>query len=196
MRPTRTSPSSPENTPAAPLLLHCCCGPCATACIERLRQEDRPCALYFSNSNLNSEEEFGRRLGALRAVAAHFGISEVVVDPYRHDLWLEFVSQVPGYATLPERGARCAKCFQWSLARTAAMAQARGEQFATSLTVSPHKDSRLLLGIGGVFGHFAPYDFKKKNGFLRSTILSRELGIYRQNYCGCEFSLQQAQHQS
>jgi len=74
------------------------------------------------------------------------------------------------------------------------MANARGEKFSTSLTVSPHKDSKVLLAIGATHDNFAPYDFKKKNGFLRSTIIARELNIYRQNYCGCEFSKASMKH--
>ncbi len=193
MPSTRTSPSIPEaesGAAAPPLLLHCCCGPCATACLERLAAQGRRCALFFSNSNLDSQEEFRRRLEALETVAAHFGIQEVLVDPYRNDLWTRFVGQqCPAYATQPEGGERCRQCFRWSLSRTAAAAAARrGWQFATSLTVSPHKNSRLLLSLGSAFPHFQPYDFKKKDGFLRSTILSRQLNLYRQNYCGCSFS--------
>ena len=200
MQPTRISQSRLDTEAAVqsqePLMLHCCCGPCATACLERLAAEKRHCALFFSNSNLDSEEEFERRLDALKTVAEHFGIGEVIVDPYRHDLWLEHVSQVPNYQTLPERGARCAKCFQWSLGRTAALAAKREMPFATTLTVSPHKPSKLLFEIGQSLGNFAPYDFKKQNGFLRSTLISKELRIYRQNYCGCEFSKANRQNTS
>ncbi len=197
MRNIRTSLSGPESRGAAnsPLLLHCCCGPCATACIERLNSEGRRCVLFFSNSNLDSQEEFSRRLEALEAVGSHFSVEEIVVDPYRHDQWLEHVSQVPGYETLLERGARCARCFEWSLRRSALLASERGLEFSTSLTVSPHKNSPLILSIGGGFNGFAPYDFKKHDGFLRSTVISKELGIYRQNYCGCEFSRSRAQNQ-
>ena len=192
MQPTRISQSRPDTEAAVqsqePLMLHCCCGPCATACLERLADEKRQCALFFSNSNLDSEEEFEKRLDALRTVAGHFGVTEVIVDPYRHDMWLEHISQVPYYDKLPEKGVRCAKCFQWSLGRTAVIAAQRGIPFATTLTVSRHKPSKLLFSIGQSLGNFAPYDFKKQNGFLRSTLISKELGIYRQNYCGCEFS--------
>ena len=170
------------------ILLHCCCGPCATACIERLLAEGRACRLYFSNSNLDTEDEFLRRLENLRKVAGFFGMGEVLVDPYRPDEWREHVSQVAGYESLPEGAERCAKCFEWSLGRTAQMAAALGMAFTTTLTVSPHKNSRKLLEIGGNHPHFEPYDFKKKDGFLRSIQLARQLGLYRQSYCGCRFS--------
>ena len=175
--------------PALPaLLLHCCCGPCATACVERLLSEGRSCRLFFSNSNLDTQKEFDLRLENLRKVASHYDLGEVQVDGYDHQGWLTHVSQVPGYAQCREGGERCAKCFAWSLARAARAAEAQGMAFATSLTVSPHKNSRLLLNIGGTYSHFEPYDFKKKDGFLRSSQLARQLGLYRQNYCGCEFS--------
>ncbi len=175
--------------PEGTLLLHCCCGPCATACMERLAEENVPCVPFFSNSNLDSREEFEKRLAALRTAAQHFRMPAPLVDPYRHDHWLRFVARLePAYATAPERGRRCQACFQWSLARTAAMAAQLHCTFATSLTVSPHKNSKLLFALGGKYSHFTPWDFKKKDGFLRSTILSKELGLYRQNYCGCEFS--------
>ena len=152
-------------------------------------EEGRRVALFFSNSNLDSQEEFQRRLEALRQVAGHFGLGEVLVDPYRPDLWTRFVSRLcPDYASQPERGERCRQCFRWSLSRTAAAAARRGWAFATTLTVSPHKNSRLLLSLGSAFPHFQPHDFKKKDGFLRSTILSRQLGLYRQTYCGCPYS--------
>ncbi|MBR6470462.1 MAG: epoxyqueuosine reductase QueH [Victivallales bacterium] len=175
-------------SPARPLLLHCCCGPCSTACVERLLAEGRACRLYFSNSNLDSEGEFNLRLENLRKVAVHYGLGEVQIDAYDHRGWLSQVSQVPGYAQCREGGARCAKCFAWSLSRAAQAAAAQGMNFATSLTVSPHKNSRMLLSIGAEHSHFEPYDFKKSDGFLRSLRLSRQLGLYRQSYCGCEFS--------
>lgn len=157
--------------------------------MERLAEAGVPCIPFFSNSNLDSSEEFEKRLTALRTAAQHFRMPAPLVDPYRHANWLRFVARLePGYATAPERGRRCQACFQWSLARTAAMAARLRCAFATSLTVSPHKNSKLLLTLGGKYPHFSPWDFKKQDGFLRSIILSKELGLYRQNYCGCEFS--------
>lgn len=175
----------PDNPP---ILLHCCCGPCASACIERLLAEGRTCQLVFSNSNLDTEAEFDLRLENLRKVAGHFGLGEVLVDPYDHRKWLDWVSQTPDFAQCPEGGERCAKCFEWSLGRAASFAADYGMTFTTSLSVSPHKNSQKLMEIGGKSPFFEPYNFKKKNGFLRSIQLSQQLGLYRQKYCGCEFS--------
>jgi len=90
----------------------------------------------------------------------------------------------------PEKGARCAKCFEYNLRHTAEIADRYGyDAFCTTLTLSPHKVSRIIFEIGGQFPKFKPIDFKKKDGFLRSIQLSKEYGLYRQNYCGCEFSI-------
>ena len=175
-------------TALPPILLHCCCGPCATACVERLLAEGRQCRLCFSNSNLDTEEEFNRRLENLQRVAEHFRLGDVLVDPYDHAHWLEWVAKTPDFQQCPEGGNRCARCFEWALGRAEHFAAEQGCNFATSLTVSPHKNSARILQIGGRSTRFEPYDFKKRDGFLRSLQLSRQLGLYRQNYCGCEFS--------
>ena len=174
--------------PAPALLLHVCCAPCASACIERLLAEDRQVTLYFSNSNIVSEAEFEKRLVCVRQLAEHHGL-ELIVDPYDHASWTAQISEVPDYAALPEGGARCGRCFAWSLGRAAAEAERRGMNFCTSLTVSPHKNSRLIFEIGTRWRHFECYDFKKRDGFKRSLELSRQFGFYRQNFCGCEFSV-------
>ena len=159
-------------------------------------------ALFFSNCNIDTHEEFVRRLAAARALGAADGV-EVVADDYDHADWLERVAK--GFEDAPEKGARCARCFRYSLARAAAYAAAHGfDAFTTSLTVSPHKVSRTIFEAGedaawtaGVKAcgggaaaapQFLPVDFKKKNGFLCSTRRAAELGLYRQSYCGCEFS--------
>lgn len=184
MPPTRKSPSVPDG----PILLHCCCGPCASACVERLLLENRPCRLYFSNSNIATREEFDLRLAQLEKVAAHFGLEAPLVDDYRHDLWRAHVAALPGYETAPERGPRCALCFGYSLGHAAQAAARLGLPFATSLTVSPHKPADLIAQVGAQFPNYEHWDFKKRDGFLRSIRLSQQLGLYRQAYCGCEFS--------
>jgi len=186
--PSNAVPSSPPVSSSSPLLLHCCCGPCATACVERLVKEGRPCRLFFSNSNIATRDEFELRLEQLRKVARHFDVGEVIVDDYRHDRWLEHLSALPGYANCHERGPRCRLCFDFSLGRAASAASDLGMPFATSLTVSPHKSSALLFQVGSPFDNYEHWDFKKKDGFLRSLQLSRQLELYRQSFCGCEFS--------
>ena len=175
----------------APLLLHCCCGPCASACVERLLEEKREVILFYSNSNILSGEEFGKRLECVRFLAERFSLP-LIVDPYDHAAWLRHVGLLPGYENEKERGARCALCFEYSLGRAAGYAEEKGFAFATSLTVSPHKNSRLIFSIGEKYPHFECWDFKKKDGFKRSILLSKEYGFYRQAFCGCEFSFRPA----
>ncbi len=166
------------------LLLHTCCGPCASGCLWRLEQEGCPFVLFFSNSNLCDEAEYERRLAAAKTVAEHYG-AELIADPYNHTAWLEAVR---GLEAEPERGARCRKCFAFSLSRTAETAQRLGMKFATTLTVSPHKNSSVIFEIGREWENFIPWDFKKRDGFKKSTENSKAWGLYRQNFCGCEFS--------
>jgi len=149
--------------------------------------------LFFSNCNIDTREEFERRLAEARKLAAADGVA-IVADDYDHADWLEKVAK--GFESEPEKGARCARCFRYSLARAAAYAAAHGfDAFTTSLTVSPHKVSPMVFAAGaaaaGAALKFLEVDFKKKNGFLRSLRRTEELGLYRQSYCGCEFSRRQ-----
>ena len=175
----------PENT-TEKLLLHLCCAPCACGCLDRIAQ--RTVTLFFSNSNIASQEEFDKRLENVRIFAEHFSFP-LIVDPYDHGAWKNAVSAVPDYETAPERGPRCAVCFAFNLGRTAEAAEKLGMNFTTTLTVSPHKDSRLIFSIGGKYPRFEAIDFKKNDGFLKSLRISKELGLYRQNFCGCEYSI-------
>lgn len=179
--------SSPCPNVEKKLLLHCCCGPCASACIERLLEEKRSPVLFFSNSNIISREEFDKRLACVKFLAEKYSL-DLIIDPYDHTAWLEHIRQLENYEKEPERGRRCSLCFEFSLKRTAIYAQKNGFSFATSLTVSPHKNSRLIFSIGEKYPHFECWDFKKKDGFIRSIQLSKEYGFYRQDFCGCEFS--------
>lgn len=159
-------------------------------------------ALFFSNCNIDTSDEFARRLAAARTLGAADGVA-VIADAYDHADWLERVAR--GFEREPEKGARCARCFHYSLARTAAYAAAHGyEAFTTSLTVSPHKVSPVVFAAGeeaawtvsarpcggsaSAGPRFLALDFKKRDGFLRSLCRTAELGLYRQAYCGCEFS--------
>ncbi|MDD5698217.1 MAG: epoxyqueuosine reductase QueH [Victivallaceae bacterium] len=170
------------------ILLHVCCAPCGSACVERLLAEGREVILYFSNSNIDCKAEFDRRLSHVERLAGIFEVG-LEIDPYRHDLWLEAVR---GLESEPEKGRRCLKCFTWNLERAARRAAADGiAGFTTALTVSPQKNSRLIFETGRCRPGFEARDFKKRDGFRRSVELSAEFGFYRQNYCGCEFSLRQ-----
>ena len=168
------------------LLLHICCAPCVCGCLDKL--EGREVILFFSNSNLSSRDEFEKRLENVRIFAEQFGFP-LIVDPYNHNAWIEAVSAVPDFELSPERGPRCTACFRYNLSRTAQKAEELDMNFATTLTVSPHKNSKLIFSIGSESERFEPIDFKKNDGFLKSLWLSKELNLYRQNFCGCEFSL-------
>ena len=153
--------------------------------------------MFFSNSNIDTREEFDRRLAAARKLGEADGI-DVIADTYDHADWLEKVAA--GFEGCPERGERCARCFRYSLSRAEAYAAAHGyDAFTTSLTVSAHKLSPMVFAAGRAVQTkpprapqsapaFLERDFKKKDGFLRSIKRSAELGLYRQSYCGCEFS--------
>lgn len=166
------------------LLLHVCCAPCATAPVERVKQ-DHDVTLFFSNSNIRPPSEYDKRLLETRKLARLTDL-RLVADAYRHDAWQEAVR---GCEEEPEGGERCRRCFRFSLARAARYAEAHDfDAFSTTLTVSPHKSSRLLIEIGSGLPLFLPLDFKKQDGFKQSLELSRKYGLYRQDYCGCEFS--------
>jgi predicted adenine nucleotide alpha hydrolase (AANH) superfamily ATPase len=168
------------------LLLHCCCGPCSTSSIERLRELGFEPVLFFGNSNIFPEAEAETRFRALKQVADHFSL-DVVRREYHHESWLE---EIAGHEEDPERGPRCAICFAYNLREAAEEARRlKISYFTTTLTVSPHKSAPTLFSIGEELAGFVAVDFKKKDGFKRSIELSKELDLYRQDYCGCEFSL-------
>ena len=168
------------------VVLHSCCGPCASACVPRLRERGDAVTMFFSNSNIDSREEYERRLAAARKLAAAEGV-ELVADAYDHETWLREVAA--GFEDAPEKGVRCERCYRYNLARTAAYAAANGfDGFTTSLTVSPHKPSAKVFAAAGGDPRFLREDFKKHEGFKISVRRAAELGLYRQAYCGCEFS--------
>ena len=169
------------------VLLHVCCGPCASHAVEELRRLGYTVTLCFSNANLSPTDEYERRLEAARQLAAHTQ-APLIEDSPDHDAWL---AAVRGLECEPEGGARCSRCFRYSLARVQALAvEQRFDTFATSLTISPHKRSETIFAIGRELdpARFLAVDFKKRDGFRRSTQLAKECGLYRQDDCGCEFS--------
>lgn len=176
--------------PASRLLLHVCCAPCSTTAIERLR--DRYAVTgFFSNSNIAPEPEYWRRLREAQRLAAAMQIP-CVLDTYDHAAWLACIE---GYEDAAEGGARCKCCFAFNLSRTAAYARREGfALYTTTLSISPHKSSVTLFRVGRELGPFLDVDFKKQDGFRRSLALSRQYNLYRQDYCGCEFSLAARRH--
>lgn len=179
------------------MLLHSCCGPCSTAVIERLA--DRyDVTVYFYNPNITDSGEYRRRLEAQLQVIEKFNAGRdpeeavrFVQGPYDPE---RFFEAVKGLESEPENGARCDVCFRLRMEKTAEEAEKRHfDEFATTLSVSPHKNTDRINAVGydlekNVAPVFLDESFKKKDGFRRSVELSKEYGIYRQNYCGCVFS--------
>lgn len=184
-----------ESTGEKPvLLLQCCCAPCSSAVLERLKEHFN-LKLYFYNPNIYPAEEYNKRFAQLEKLLEKTeypnGI-ETVVARYNQN---EFFEAVKGLENEKEGGKRCTQCFILRLEETAKKAKEIGaDYFCTTLTVSPHKNSELLNQIGIKTGEkygvkFLQSDFKKKEGYKRSTELSKEYDLYRQNYCGCKFSV-------
>lgn len=171
------------------LLLHACCAPCASACIERLK-DDFDLTVYFYNPNMDCDEEYLLRLKEAQRLCNEFGVG-FLSEEFIHQ---DFLDCVKGFECALEGGARCQKCFDLRLKKTAEKAKELGfDYFTTTLTISPLKNATLLNQLGQkiaeqVGTEFLPTDFKKKGGYQRSIELSKQYGLYRQNYCGCEFS--------
>lgn len=178
------------------LLLHSCCGPCSSAVLERLHEEYEITVFYY-NPNIFPSEEYSRRLETQKKIIAAlpFG-SEISLEQGAYDPD-GFDKYVKGLEDLPEGGERCRLCFEMRLSGAAAYAKENGfDLFTTTLSISPHKNSALLNEIGERLSHeyginWLHSDFKKKDGYLRSIRLSEEYGLYRQNYCGCKYSIRE-----
>jgi len=173
------------------LLLQVCCGPCSSYVLEYLTAYFDVTVLYY-NPNTQPREEYERRGQWLKAVLTHYPDVKLLDCPYDGEAF-EKVSK--GLEKEPEGGARCTKCFELRLCETAKRAKAEGfDWFCTTLSVSPYKDADRLNGIGAALAEeygvrFLPSDFKKHGGYQRSIELSKRWGLYRQEYCGCLFSL-------
>ncbi|MCQ2603912.1 MAG: epoxyqueuosine reductase QueH [Spirochaetia bacterium] len=168
------------------ILLHACCGPCSTSSIERLLADGYDITIYYCNSNIYPQDEYEKRLTNLQKVADVYDL-KLICGIYDHQKWL---SAVKGLENEPEKGRRCAACFAFNMALAAEKAEELGiPEFTTTLTVSPHKISEMIFHAAADLPGFVPYNFKKQDGFKKSLILSEKYGLYRQDYCGCEFSL-------
>lgn len=171
------------------LLLHACCAPCASAAIERLKGFF-DISVYFYNPNIDTEQEYKLRAEELKRFCAVFNVPAIIAEYNSKD----FYESVKGLEDLPEGGERCFICYRLRLFNSAKYAKEKGfDYFTTTLTLSPLKNAEKLNETGysaeketGV--KFLPSDFKKRNGYMRSIELSKEFGLYRQNYCGCVFS--------
>ena len=172
------------------ILLHACCAICSGYPITLLKEMGYEVIVYFSNNNFDTKEEYKRRLEAEITLCKHFGV-ELLVEPYQPEKFYEYVK---GFENEPEGGARCIKCFGLRLSDTARKAKELGiKKFTTSMIISPHKNFKNLSLVGEEIAkefelEFLAIDFKKKDGFLKTNKISKELGLYRQNYCGCVFA--------
>lgn len=175
------------------LLLHACCAPCSSYVLEYLNVYF-DITLFFYNPNIAPESEYSFRAEELRRLADEMPIErkpEIVVCDYDSE---PFYNMAKDLENLPEGGNRCFLCYELRLKRAAEYAKNNGyDYFCTTLSISPYKNAEKLNEIGeslskeyGVKYLFS--DFKKKNGYKRSIELSKEYNLYRQNYCGCEFS--------
>ncbi len=171
------------------LLLHACCAPCSTACLERLFGLMDVTVLFY-NPNIETEEYLKRKNEIIRFLNETYFADFLDCDHQKD----AYYAAVKGLESEKEGGKRCLKCFELRLSYTARTAKEKGfDYFATTLTVSPLKNARIINETGQAaaekFGvKWLPSDFKKGNGYLRSCELSKEYNLYRQNYCGCIFS--------
>lgn len=171
------------------ILLHTCCIACGASVLEELQANYDP-TLYFYNPGIHPREEHDKRLEEAKRFAEHLHYP-IIVEKYNHEHWLYLVV---GFEHEPERGRRCWICYGDRLKATYKKAKELNfDYFSTALTVSPHKDAKMISKIGLSISRtgdcrFLDQDFKKKNGFKKSIEISRKFNLYRQDYCGCEFS--------
>ena len=176
------------------VLLHSCCGPCSSAVLETLTRSFDVTLLWF-NPNLYPREEFDRRFETQMELIEKMGLTEevsILAESWKHE---DYLRRVRGLEDEPEGGKRCTECFRLRLLECARLARQYGfDYYCTTLTVSRYKDAERINALGEEIGRafgvsWLPSDFKKRGGEDRSRQLALQYGLYRQNYCGCEFSL-------
>lgn len=172
------------------ILLHACCAICSAYPIENLREQGFKPIVYFYNPNIQPEEEYQKRLDAQKTLCNKLNC-DLIVEDYDTKMF-QIISF--GLDEEPEGGKRCKKCFELRIDKTAQKARELGiENFTTSIVISPHKNFKLISELGKKISQkydikYLGIDFKKKDGFLKSNKMAKELDLYRQNYCGCEYS--------
>ena len=177
------------------LLLHACCAPCSSSVLERL-SEFFNITVFFYNPNMDTSEEYEKRKAEAISLikqlnAKNQNAIEIISVNYNHN---EFLNEICGLEKDKEGGGRCYKCFYLRLKKTAEFAKKNGfDFFTTTLSVSPYKNAKMLNEIGEKLQDeynikYLFSDFKKKDGYKRSIELSKLYNLYRQDYCGCEFS--------
>jgi predicted adenine nucleotide alpha hydrolase (AANH) superfamily ATPase len=178
------------------LLLHSCCAPCSSYVLEYLSRYFKITVFYY-NPNIYPEEEFYKRRSEQERFISQLPAKNPISFIGTEHMSEEFYKAVKGLEHIREGGERCFACYRLRLEESAMAARDMGaDYFTTTLSISPMKNAQKLNEIGGELGEkygvkYLFSDFKKRNGYKRSTELSREYGIYRQNYCGCVFSLRE-----
>ena len=180
-----------ENMPK--VLLHCCCGPCSSSVLEYLTQHFQLTLLWY-NPNIYPEAEFELRYDAFIKMIGDMGLSDkvrILREPWRNE---DYNARIVGHEDAPEGGSRCRECFRLRLEETAKKAKELGfDYFCTTITLSRHKNAVLINELGEAAAKeygvaWLPSDFKKRDGENRSVELCEIYNVYRQLYCGCEFS--------
>lgn len=175
------------------MLLHVCCAPCSSHVLETLENQYNITS-FFYNPNISSIEEHDKRMAELKRFVSEAPFTrdvDIVEARYEPEVFLEMAK---GMEELPERGLRCYKCYELRMRKTAEYAAKNGyDIFTTTLSISPHKNAAWINEIGKALSaeygvDYLYSDFKKKNGYLRSIELSKEFNLYRQDFCGCDFS--------
>lgn len=180
------------------LLLHSCCAPCSSYCLEYLSKYFSITVLYY-NPNISPESEYFKRVSEqIRFINSLPAVNKIsyIEGAYNPELFYE---SVHGYENEPEGGERCSICYELRLREAARTAKEHGfDYFTTTLSISPLKDSERLNNIGAYLAkeynvQYLFSDFKKKDGYKRSIELSKEYNLYRQNFCGCIYSKMEAE---
>lgn len=172
------------------LLLHACCAPCSSYVLEYL-DKYFDITIFFYNPNITSQEEFDKRKNEFEKFKALYNGYKIVIPKYDN---MEFYDKVRGLEKEPEGGERCFVCYRLRMEKSAEYAKNNNfDYFASTLSISPHKNANKLNEIGFLLEkqynvNYLPNDFKKNGGYLRSIQLSKELDLYRQDYCGCIYS--------
>jgi predicted adenine nucleotide alpha hydrolase (AANH) superfamily ATPase len=169
------------------ILLHICCGICSLYSIKKLKELGFYVEGFFFNPNINPYKEYLRRKRVLEEVKKLVKI-EIIEGEYDPFLWLDVCKD---YKEEKEGGKRCSLCYELRLRRTfEVLKEKKFDCFTTTLTISPHKKSKVIISLGKSISssHFFPIDFKKEEGFKKTIHLAKEFNLYRQNYCGCVYS--------
>ncbi len=173
------------------VLCHACCAVCSAYPLQKIISDDYEPVLYFYNPNIYPKAEYERRLEELKKYCEKYNYN-LIIDEDDEVVWQNFIK---GYENEPEKGKRCKKCFEIRLDKTAQKAKELGvNKISTTLTVSPHKSSEMIFTVLSALKtkyciEYLEFDFKKEDGFLKSMQTAKDENFYRQNYCGCRYSL-------